>query len=304
MGQGCGLYALWHITRVCNFGCKFCCSSRKNAAFSHIPVEQMCRALGEHGDEWTVCISGGEPFLHPDFIDACKGLTRGFQVKINSNLSLRDKIEEFSGAIDPRRVSLIEASLHIEEREKLGKVEEFADNVLLLRSRGFKVKVRSVLHPTLIERFVSDARYFAGKGIKVCPVPFKGSYSGKMYPNAYPAGIKKLIRDNNPSSAFYPFCFKGINCSSGSRFIYINPSGIVSRCLDDATVLGDIRRGFRLSDGASPCRSYCCSCFGYDLIESRPFARDRTNYNHFYKFMSNLRYMSLKRFLLRSLRLE
>ncbi|MCX5713214.1 MAG: radical SAM protein, partial [Candidatus Omnitrophica bacterium] len=168
------LYASWIPTRACNFSCKYCYSLGKYASPHNISVRNLCNALGEHGKRWLVHISGGEPFLYPGFIEICRELTKEFRIKINSNLSLNTQVRELSRTINPDKVELINASLHIEERERLENVEDFIENVLLLKGRGFKVTVKFVLYPTLIERFQRDCQYFDSKGIKLFPKPFKG----------------------------------------------------------------------------------------------------------------------------------
>lgn len=293
------LYALWHITRACNFSCKYCCSSNKNTYSRPVYVQRLCKVLGEHSKRWTVHISGGEPFLYPSFIEICRELTKEFRIKVNSNLSLNAQVREFSSAINPDKVELIHATLHIEERERLDNVGDFIENVLLLKNRGFKVAVRFVLHPTLIKRFQRDCQYLDSRGIKLVPKPFQGVYLGKLYPKAYPDSVKNFFSNNASGSVFYPFCFKGINCRAGKSFIHIDSNGLISRCLDDSIVLGDIYDGFKLRDTVTPCRSYRCSCFGYDLIEKKPFGKYETNYNLFYQVLSNVKYMSIKRFLSR-----
>ncbi len=294
------LYASWIPTRACNFSCKYCYSLGKYTNPRQISVQRLCSALREHGENWLVHISGGEPFLYPGFIEICKELTNLFQIKINTNLSLNIQIREFSKIIKPDRVELINASLHIEERERLNNVKDFIENVVLLKNRGFKIKVKFVLYPTLMERFQKDCQYFSSRGIELFPKPFKGRYLGKLYPKAYPKEVKHFFSDSMFSSSFYPFCFKGINCVAGKSFIRIDSNGIVSRCTNDSSVLGDIDNGFKLEKVAYPCKSFRCSCFGYDLIERKPFERYNSNYNLFYQVLSNLKYMSMKRFLLRN----
>jgi len=286
------LYALWHITRACNLNCKYCCSPNKNMHSPVVNIQRLSKALREHGREWTIHMSGGEPFLYPDFIGVCRELTKEFRIKVNSNLIHSTEVRAFSNLINPDKVELILASLHIEEMERLGMLEDFIGNVLLLKERGFKVIVKFVLHPTLIERFQGDCRYFDSRGIKLSAKPFQGVYQGKRYPKAYPDNVKNIFSNNAHGSAFYPFCFKGINCSAGRLSVHIESDGLVTRCLDDLTILGNIHDGFKLKNTASPCRSYRCSCFGYDLIAERPFARQATNFNLLHQILSDLKYVN------------
>jgi MoaA/NifB/PqqE/SkfB family radical SAM enzyme len=262
-----------------------------------VDVQRLCKVLGEYSKNWTVHLSGGEPFLYPGFIQICRELTKEFRIKVNTNLSLNAQVREFSSAINPDKVELIHATLHIEERERLGNLEDFIENVLLLKNRGFKIVVKFVLHPTLIERFQRDCQYFDSRGIRLFPKPFQGVYCGKLYPKAYPDRVKDFFSNNASGSAFYPFCFKGINCSAGKSFMHIDSDGLITRCLDDSIILGDIYDGFKLRDTATPCKSYRCSCFGYDLIEKKPFGKHNTNYTCLYQVLSNVKYTSIKRFL-------
>lgn len=165
-----GLYALWDITRECNFNCSYCCSPRKKSRFAWISGRRLSEAFGENGKNRVIHISGGEPFLYPGFIEICKELTKEFQIKVNFNLSLNSEVVEFFNSINPSRVELIETSLHIEERERLGKLEDFISNILLLQSREFKVGVKAVLHPALIERFQGDRQYLKLRRIKLFPI--------------------------------------------------------------------------------------------------------------------------------------
>ena len=131
------------------------------------------------------------------------------------------------------------------------------------------------------------------------PKAFKGEYRGKLYPKAYPDSLKNFFSNNVRGSVFYPFCFKNINCLAGKSFIHINSNGLITRCVDDLVVLGNIYEGFKLRETATACGSYRCSCFGYDLIEKKPFDRCKTNYNFLYQILSYVRYMSVKFFLSR-----
>lgn len=76
-------------------------------------------------------MSGGEPFLFPNFVKFCKELAKNHYVNINANFSLPN-VKEFAKEIDSNKVIGIYAALHILERERLKiPIQDFAGNVVL-----------------------------------------------------------------------------------------------------------------------------------------------------------------------------
>jgi len=292
------LKAMLNITHVCNFNCKYCSQSHINQ-FSPIIPEKLSKALKQHGENWKIIITGGEPFLYPDFVKICQELTKEFLIKINTNLSLSSEVKKFAESINPNMVDRICAALHIEERERQNGVEIFIKNVLLLKKQGFKVDVLYVLYPPLLKRFKKDAQYFKSRGLDLIPKPFCGKYMGKFYPKAFPNNTRDFFVKNNSNQAFYPFYFRGIKCGAGKSLVNILPDGTVSRCPSDMTVLGNISEGFKLNDNLNPCGVDRCGCFGYDLIERQPFTKYETNFGLLRGIMSQAGDRKHKRYLIR-----
>ncbi|MFC2092226.1 radical SAM protein [Elusimicrobiota bacterium] len=231
-------------------------------------LDNMLDILKSTGYEWLVVIYGGEPFLYPDFINICLKLTQFFKVEILTNLSLSNEIREFSDKVDPSRI-IIRTSTHIEERLIKNNIEEYVDNILLLRKKGFSVYPGYVLHPELWSRFEDDSRYFISRGIKLYPTAYKGWYGMKMYPNAYSAKERAFISENNPGLRFYPVSLKGIECDAGRRYILIDEGGTVYRCANDFTVIGNMDDSVNFYNTSIPCKVHMCSCQGLDLIGNK-----------------------------------
>ena len=116
---------------------------------------------------------GGEVLVLPKFIEICCELVdNGIRIRFETNLSVTKKVIEFTNVINPNKVEGIAVSLHIEEREKRGSVEEFIQNIFLLRDKGFDISmVNYVLHPSLLHRFEEDYAFFKTKGINLTPIP-------------------------------------------------------------------------------------------------------------------------------------
>jgi hypothetical protein len=197
-------------------------------------------------------------------------------VSIETNLSLTSAIIEFANRINPVKIGCIYVSTHILEREKNGTKEEYIRNVILLKEKGFKVRVNYVLHPSLLNRFDSDYEFFKTKGIELLPRPFVGLYKKLFYPDAYSRKERALILSVNPDAGREASLkgTKGILCNAGRSFIKINENGMISRCAGDCTRVGDVHHGVNLFEGPRPCPNKTCPCWGWGFIADSK-ARDR-----------------------------
>src|SRR5688572_13198216 len=111
--------ASWNMNTTCNYRCSYCTQRfvddrgqwardlpRFIAAFAALP-----------GD-WEIKLSGGEPFRHPDFLDAVAKLAAArLRVSVVTNFSA--PLDELFGFVDATatRPGLISASLHLEYAE-------------------------------------------------------------------------------------------------------------------------------------------------------------------------------------------
>lgn len=211
----------WRINDFCNFKCSYCFQpgSKRHLSVGTGNIKTVIDGFKNSGMSWLIHISGGEPFFYPHFTELCLELTRTHYISINSNLSHKNIIH-FSEVVDPSRVAFINCSLHIEERERLGLVDDFIEKYSILRNRKFNVFTTYVLHPNLIKRFENDFALFKSHGIVLRPKMFRGkvpyrllryfkflaNYFEKNYPEDYTPGERQLISmysdyaDNDDSS--------------------------------------------------------------------------------------------------------
>ena len=82
----------------CNYKCEYCCvgiPNRKptaNSFMSDALVAKTLQTLEQLPGRWRIHFSGGEPTLHPLFIDACAHLvSKGHSVSVLTNFSARMK---------------------------------------------------------------------------------------------------------------------------------------------------------------------------------------------------------------------
>ena len=274
----------WALNKSCNFSCPYCFVSareKRRAANRGHDVQEIVDAFNNSGKTWLVHMSGGEPFLHTDFICLCKGLTEKHSISVNSNLS-SSLVYDFCEHIDPQRVSFVHCSLHIVERERKNLVNDFIEKVKVLEQAKFNVFITQVMWPPVVETFRQVSDFFSKHGMCVRPKLFRGYYKGKEYPGSYSQIEKNTIldfmqmaRENTRPDATERHInpdldrmwidghvsFRGAPCLAGSRFVSIDLNGDIRRCGSDRTRLGNIYRGeFDLLKEAHPCRARICGC--------------------------------------------
>lgn len=127
-------------SEVCNFDCLYCRQHTQDRLKAHpFEIERFMQRLEQSERTFLVTISGGEPFMIPNFIEFAEELTKTHYLRLDTNLSLTEKCRQFAQTIDPERVVEIVFSTHILEREKrkidimelVGLVKEF-------QAKGFK----------------------------------------------------------------------------------------------------------------------------------------------------------------------
>ncbi len=260
-------YVMWNMTRQCNYRCEYCYYPHVPPPVRHsLDREALLRFLDDSAERWLVGMTGGEPFLYPDFIGLCQDVTRRHMISVDTNLSLPRLVRDFAERLDPARVQELYISLHIQERERTGGVGSFIESMHLLRERGFNLIVNYVLHPDLVRRFEQDKSYFAGQDIELRPRPFKGVHQGRRFPESYCREGQRLLALHPGAGAKMVYNFYGVPCNGGRTFIRMEPDGTVYRCSGEKTVLGNIERGIRLHDEPQPCRTTRCPCQGLEHV--------------------------------------
>jgi MoaA/NifB/PqqE/SkfB family radical SAM enzyme len=263
------VFLSWLLTGYCNYRCDYCTGVPASTMAESWDVPAVIRALNATGKKWCAGITGGEPFAFPEFVAICRTLAdNDVTLWIDTNLSIEQRVLEFIGAVRPGMVENMYLSLHIEERERHGGVDAFVRLVHALREKGFPFQVNYVLDPRLVHRFKKDYDFFQAQGITLLAKPYRGVYRMKLYPESYTPEERRTILKSSPDAfrrtLFYP---RGVRCEAGLSLVRMLPDGTITRCVADATPLGNIHSGIELNESALPCRVQCCPCFGWDLID-------------------------------------
>lgn len=296
-----GIEVIWKINRTCNFRCGYCFDSletRSNPAnrcstLAQAGMRVLAEAFDALPEDSHIAITGGEPFLHPEFVPLCALLVRRHRISVVTNLS-SPLAAAFADTVPPARVTGIRCSLHLLERERLGLMPAFRAMVNRLKDRGFNAYITEVLAPPILPRLESVASLFERDGLTVWPVLLRGRWGGRRYPGGYTRPERRMIRryydrlsQADESSLFRGFresrcgldflngqvSFFGLPCETGRRGVFIQPDGAIQRCPDVHKTMGNLFDGtMRLSARAAPCPALVCSCpwNGYQHASGRP----------------------------------
>lgn len=211
-------------------------------------------------------MTGGEPFLYPNFVPLCRELTRNHFLTLFTNLSTTNVLQ-FAESIDPRRVYSLNASLHISEREKRGRLDQFIAYVLHFQKKGFEIRVDYVAYPPLFDRLERDWRMLTGRGIQhVSLQAFQGIYRSRLYPSAYSRQERDAFRSLSTDEREVDLIertrsFFGQPCRGGKQFFFMNIGGDIRRCPSGSRSYGNFFAGrYRLDERPRPCPYPLCLC--------------------------------------------
>ena len=287
----------WLLGRYCNYHCSYCWAHGRSDIKDHRPTELCLKTIDSIKEQardrgfnsFHFSLSGGEPTLHPGYLDILEKLAsdKGDYSSIHMTTNLSKGFKWFSKYIERAKEfdrASITASLH---REYVRDNEHFADKLLYLQQNGIKITINMVMVPEIFDELYEIAKYFYDRGLNTTLKPQSdphANYVVKGYTqeqldilhNGMPQkdGTKtfmqvKLTDDEGVDwymdqaerfNAFNFNCFKGWECSSGYRSIIIRePCGSIKRsysCRDEP--IGNIETGFKLHEKLQPCISPSC----------------------------------------------
>lgn len=274
---------VWNLNTLCNYRCTYCffppeVLAREHDAVGRYSVDHISQSFDDTGREWLILISGGEPFLYKEFVPLASKITQNHHIQLTSNLS-RPSVYAFGEQVDPKRVMIISASLHIADREQRGQkaVQDFIDKVLFLQSRGFLILVNYVTFPPLFDRIRDDFATLSAAGVEhLTTLTFRGEFEGRTYPQAYTdeqlALIEELAVDKGLERAVsLGLRYEGRICDAGSHYFQMGPDGHLNRCCSILEDRGNLFEGTaRFDDQPTPCTIELCqdACLGLESVRA------------------------------------
>lgn len=282
------LEADFSLLRTCNFRCGYCfvpAAELASKVVRYATDDEWASAFDAGARTWLIHITGGEPFVYPQFAALCRKLARRHHLSINTNLSLKS-VDELIDTVDPARVHFINAALHFEERRARGQVDPFFARAQRLLAAGFNVFASVVMTPKIILLYPQLARKAEAVGLTLVPKLLRGPYRNRVYPQDYSAvertaadiyyqrvapAYRQLVAGWSETPTIDPIIdrrfldglasYRHKLCGSGHNFVVIDPDGTVRRC-GSGQHLGNLLDGsFRPLEAPAPCDAVYCHYF-------------------------------------------
>lgn len=219
----------WNINRSCNYSCSYCTQYDDKLKGKRVKnIELFLKALSSLEKAVEIKLSGGEPFLYPDFLALIRVLKeQGIYISVVTNFSSeRDILKKFAQILG-ERLLVFSASLHLEHV----KPEEFLQKSIWFKeqiSEKSSFVVTSVAAPRRLTELLRIKEQFDEKNIrfKIQPLKYNGSIIN------YTAEEKKLLLElgGHNNTGVLQNNFYGKYCAAGKNYFVFGPTGDVWRC--------------------------------------------------------------------------
>ena len=261
----------WNMNTTCNYRCSYCTQrfldDRHRWATAVPAFLDAFGALPQtSGVPWEVKLSGGEPFLHPGFIDVVKGLAdRDLFVSVVTNFSRDNNVIDAFVDAAADRLRVLSCSLHLEflPGEKLDHFIAKAARTQRQLGTTSSLVVTCVATTATMPLLLSLADRFADVGVRFKVQPEKQNRDIVSYDDDGKALLYRLGGHNGTGQIAHDF--GGQPCWSGARYFIVDDKGEAFRCYParrfKVEALGNIVDGsFRLFEAAQPCLYRSCHC--------------------------------------------
>lgn len=262
------------VTRRCNLACGYCFEYDKTS--DPVPVVTLEQRLEKLRDlrAWVVCLTGGEPTLHPDLVKLVRRMRElGFrrrQMITNGYHLTRETIEGLNEA------GLTDLQLSLDGVRRNGTTLKVLDSLRgrlerLARSAHFRVVLSAVIGSAPPEDAIEVVRFARSHGFvprillihdelgRVKLSPEELAAYGEVKSTLGRAGREAHdYRERLIQEGTAPF-----RCRAGSRYLYVDEFGQVHWCSQTRDLfskdlmeysLDDLRRQFH---AVKPCRDKC-----------------------------------------------
>jgi MoaA/NifB/PqqE/SkfB family radical SAM enzyme len=261
----------WNMNTTCNYRCSYCTQrflDDRHRWANDVPA--FLDAFGAlpqaSGVPWEVKLSGGEPFLHPGFVDVVRGLAeRALSVSVVTNFSRDDDVIDAFLAAAGAKLRVLSCSLHLEflPGDKLEAFIQKAARTQQKLQAPSSLVVTCVATQQTMPLLVSLAERFAAVGVRFKVQPEKQDREIVAYDDDGKALLYRLGGHNGTGHLAHDF--GGQPCWSGARYFIVDDRGEAWRCYPARRYrvqrLGNVVDGtFALLEAASPCLYRSCHC--------------------------------------------
>jgi hypothetical protein len=264
----------WNMNTSCNYRCSYCTQrfldDRGRWARD---VPRFVAAFAALPGPWEIKLSGGEPFVHPDFVPLVAALARhGLRVSVVTNFPASPSaLTAFLDAAG-ERLGVLSASLHLEyvatdgESGKPDTLAGFIDRCHLVQARlpaAASLCVTCVATRANLPRLAGLRARFQGEGLTFKVQPEKQNRDVIAYTEEERRQLLALGGHNLTGVIAHDF--HGRPCWAGARYFIADDVGWAFRCYPARRyrreTLGNLLDGsFQLASGAKPCPYRYCNC--------------------------------------------
>ncbi len=249
------------LTLRCNFKCPYCDQAREKPYLDYPDISGThWKKLFSAVPNALIHLSGGEPFLHPDFLEIIENMPKRHLVYIATNLSM--PLRNFLNVARVEQIFFLAASLHPSAQNFSLKV--FLRNLDLLQQHGIPAYVNYVAYPEQIPLIPQMKKAVEEHGAIFNVDPFMS----KTY--VYTEHEKQLVEGflTQERKVGWPWYEEGQQkyCTAGKEYFFVAPNGEAYRCSagffhhgKKRFYLGNIKSNFKLNEKAEPCYNSCPS---------------------------------------------
>lgn len=256
------------LTFKCNYKCPYCDQAREKP-YLHFPDTSgsYWKKLFNTAPKALIHLSGGEPFLYPDFLDIIKNMPKRHLFYIATNLSM--PLKEFLDVARVEQIFFLAASLHPSASDF--SLKDFLRKLDLLQQHGIPTYVNYVAYP---------------KQIHLIPKLKKAVEEHSAIFNVDPFLSKTYVyteREKQVVEAFltqerkvgWPWYEESREkyCSAGNDYFFVIPNGEAYRCSagffhhnKSRFYLGNITSEFKLNKGLECCYDSCPSTCDQSVV--------------------------------------
>ena len=165
----------WEVTGKCNYNCLHCFNAADNSPLCHEFSWEECVKLMDEAQECGVnafTITGGEPMLHPRFMDILRGIhQRGmyvYEMNTNGSFITEEILTEMKsfGCVPLIKISFDGLGHHDWLRNRKGAEQKALAAIKLCVSMGFPTMVQTNVHRLNLDSMLPTVELMDSLGVK------------------------------------------------------------------------------------------------------------------------------------------
>jgi len=202
----------WILGRYCNYNCSYCWPYARCNEKDHRPLELCLKTIKEIKKQarergfnsFNFSLSGGEPTLHPNYLDIVSELaddvpncnSHGLHMTTNLSRSI-NFLKEYANIARAFSRVAVTCSYHSEYANK----EKFIEKIIMLQEHDVNVTINMVMVPEWFQRDYENALYFNSHNINVTLKPQSDPTASRVV-DGYTDEMLKVLRNGLPQKDY------------------------------------------------------------------------------------------------------